>query len=104
MSDFTGAGLVPMMKAVVTAIPEFFPLTLFAIWIFGTASSYYSILKLTGKKRFLHALTSVSFFVFLCSLVISAMNESAFTYLSGYWVGFYILMTLASWFMLDAYK
>ena len=104
MTDFGGTGFVPLIKAVVTAIPQFFSLTLFSIWIFGTASSYYAILKLTGKKRFLHSLTAMSFFIFLSSLVISAMNEADFTYLSGYWVGFYLLMVLASWFMLDAYK
>ena len=104
MQDFGGAGIIPLLKAIVTAIPMFFPMIIFFIWILGTVSSYYSILALTGKKRFWHCLTSMSFSVFLMSLLLAAMNEVDFTYLSGYWVAFYILMTLASWFVLDRYK
>lgn len=104
MADFGGSGIIPLMKSIITAIPPFFSIILFMIWILGTASSYFSILKLTGKKRFWQSLTSMSFATFLLSLVIAAMNEASFTFLSGYWVGFYILMTLASFFLLDRYK
>lgn len=104
MSDFGGAGIIPLLKSIITAIPPFFSIMLFFIWILGTASSYYSILKFSGKKRFWHCLTSMSFATFLASLTIAAMNESDFTFLSGYWVGFYILMTLASYLVLDKYK
>jgi hypothetical protein len=62
------------------------------------------ILKTTGKKRFWHSLTAMAFVTFLASLLISAMNTATTTYLSGYWVGFYILMIIASWFFLDNYK
>lgn len=104
MSDFGGAGVVPVLKSIVTAIPPFFSVILFAIWILGTASSYYSILKFSGKKRFWHSLTAMSFSTFLISLVIAAMNETDFTFLSGYWVGFYLLMTLGAFIALDKYK
>ena len=105
MSDFGGNGVIPLMKAVTTAtLGQFFSIILFMIWILGTASSYFAILKTTGKKRFWHSLTSMSFATFLLSLLIAAMNETSFTFLSGYWVGFYILMTLASFFLLDRYK
>ena len=46
----------------------------------------------------------MSFVTFLLSLLIASMNEASFTFLSGYWVAFYILMTLISWFILDRYK
>jgi hypothetical protein len=80
------------------------PIILFFVWILGTASSYYAILTLTGKKRFWHSLTAMSFATFLMSLILAAMNEADFTFLSGYWVAFYILMTMASYFLLDRYK
>jgi hypothetical protein len=104
MSDFGGQGIIPLMKSIITAVPPFFSIVLFMVWIFGTASSYFAILKITGKKRFWHSLTAMSFATFLLSLLIAAMNEASFVFLSGYWVGFYILMTLASFFLLDRYK
>ena len=104
MADFGGSGIIPLMKSIITAVPPFFSIILFMIWILGTASSYFSVLKLTGKKRFWQSLTAMSFSTFLLSLLIAAMNEASFTFLSGYWVGFYILMTLASFFLLDRYK
>ena len=104
MADFGGVGAMPLMEAIVSAVPVFFPVMLFVLWIFGTASSYFMILKTTGKKRFWHSLTAMAFIVFLASLLISAMNTATTEYLSGYWVGFYILMVLGSWFFLDTYK
>ena len=104
MTDFGGVGAMPLMESIVTAVPIFFPVTLFIIWIFGTASSYFMILKTTGKKRFWHSLTAMAFITFLASLLISSMNTTTTEYLSGYWVGFYILMVLGSWFFLDTYK
>ena len=105
MTEFSGEGVIPVLKAIVTAIQDFFPVMLFVIFIFGTASSYFAILKTTGKKRFWHALTAMSFVTFLMSLLVAGMNVAdEIPFLEGYWVGFYILMTLASWFMLDRYK
>ena len=104
IGDFTEFGIESVLKPIVTAIPPFFSITLFMIFILGTAGSYYAILKLTGKKRFWQTLTSMSFISFLLSLLIAGMNESAFTYLSGYWVGFYIMMILISFFGLSNYK
>lgn len=104
MQDFGGVGAVPVLKAIVTAVPVFFPVTLFFLWIFGTASSYYAIFAFTAKKRFWHSLTAMSFVTFILSLVIAAMNEASFTFLSGYWVAFYLLMTVISYFLLSHYK
>lgn len=104
MTDFGGVGVVPLLSAVVTAVPGFFSIILFVILIVGTGSSYFSILKTTGKKRFWHSLTAMSFVTFILSLVITAMNTATIEFLNGYWVGFYILMTLGSWFMLTNYK
>lgn len=104
MESFGGVGIIPLMKAIVTAIPPFFSIILFFVWLLGTASSYYSILMFTGKKRFWHSLTAMSFVSFLMALIIAAMNEASFTFLNGYWVGFYILMTLFSYICLDRYK
>lgn len=104
LSDFGGVGVVPLLKSIVTAIDSFFPIILFVIWILGTASSYFAISKLTNRKRFWQSLTAMSFVTFLLSLLIASMNEVDFPFLSGYWVAFYILMTLISWFILDRYK
>jgi len=105
MADFGGQGIIPLLKSIITAIgTPFFSIILFMIWILGTASSYFAILNFTGKKRFWHSLTAMSFATFLMSLILAGMNEESFTFLSGYWVGFYILMTLASFFLLDRYK
>jgi len=104
MTDFGGDGIIPLLSAVVTAIPQFFSIVLFVLWLFGTGGSYFAILKTTGKKRFWHSLTAFSFIMFLASLIIAAMNNATTTFLSGYWVGFYILMTIASFVLLDRYK
>lgn len=104
MADFSGEGFIPILSANVTAIPPFFSIILFVIWLGGTTSSYFAILKLTGKKRFFHALTSMSFICFLASLLVIGMNTSTMEFLSGYWVGFYILMTLISYYLLSNYK
>lgn len=104
MGDFGGVGVIPLMKSIITAIPPFFSIILFFVWLLGTASSYYSILVFTGKKRFWHSLTAMSFATFLLSLLLAAMNETGFIFLNGYWVGFYILMTIAAYIGLDRYK
>ena len=104
MTDFSGEGVMPMLSAIVTAIPPFFSITLFVIWVFGTGSSYFIMLKTTGKKRFWHALTGMSFAMFIVSLSIAAMNTTEITFLNGYWVGFYMLMTLMAYVLLGRYK
>ena len=104
MESFGDVTLLNLFKSVVTAIPDFFPIILFFVWIFFTGASYFTILKTTGKKRFLHSLTAMSFITFLLSLLIAAMNEADFIFLNGYWVGFYILMTVVSTYMLSQYK
>jgi len=103
-NDFSGSGLIPLLSAIVSAVPRFFSVLLFVIWIFGSASSYFAILKLTGKKRFWHTLTALSFISFLASLLIAGMNNAETTFLSGYWVGFYTLMVVLSYYLLDRYK
>ena len=104
MTDFSGDGFIPVLKAIVTAIPPFFAVIIFAVWVLGTATSYFTILKTTGKKRFWHSLTAMSFVSFLLSLTIVAMNDAEVIMLSGYWVGFYIVCTIGSWLLLDNYK
>lgn len=104
MESFGDITLPNMFKAIVTAIPDFFPTILFFLWIFFTGASYFTILKTTGKKRFWHSLTAMGFVCFFLSLFIAAMNEDSFIFIDGYWVGFYILMTVISLFMLDKYK
>ncbi len=105
MTDFGNlTGIMPVLSAVSTAIPPFWSIILFVLWIFGTASSYYVILKTTARKRFFHCWTAMSFVCFLLSLIVAAMNTATLTFLSGYWVGFYIVMTMISWFLLSNYK
>ncbi len=105
-SNFTNStvGVTPILEAVVHAVPPFFPVILFMFFILGSAGSYFAILQTTGRKRFWHSLTAMSFITFIASLLISAMNTTTTTFLSGYWIGFYILMTLVSWFLLTHYK
>lgn len=104
-SDFAGTGLVPYMSAVSTAIPLFWAITLFVLWIVVNAASYFSILKLTGRKRFWHTFTSVTFVFFIVSLIIASMNgTNGITFLSGYWVAWYILWTVLGWVLLENYK
>ena len=105
MEDFGQVTLGNLFKSIVTATSgQFFVVILFFLWIFFTGASYFTILKTTGKKRFWHSLTAMSVVTFLLSLFIAAMNEADFIFLNGYWVGFYILMSVASLFMLEKYK
>lgn len=104
MIDFGGVGVLPLLQSIVTAVPIFFPLTLFVLFLGISGASYFTILKTTGKKRFWQVLTASSFITFLSSLLIAGMNTATITYISGYWVGFYILMVLVSWLMLSNYK
>jgi len=103
-TDFAGEGLVPIMSAVSTAIPLFWPLMLFVFWIAIQGASYFAILKLTGKKRYFHSFVAVSFVMFLASIMISSMNNATIIFLSGYWVAFYLLMTVGGWLLLHYYK
>lgn len=104
MADFGGVGIMNLLSAVVTAIPPFFSIVLFCIWLFGTGASYFTMLKITGKKRFFNALTAMSFVTFLASLLLAAQNTEDIIFLNGYWVGFYIVMTVISWILLDRHK
>ena len=108
MADFGGTGFIPLASSVVTAVPNFFPMMIFVLlWIGGTLGTFFAILKLTSRNRFFHAWTGWSFVCFLSSLLIAGMNNyggNGITYLSGYWVAFYIFMTLLAWFLLDKYK
>ena len=104
MSDFNGSGFVPIMSAVSTAIPPFWAMLLFVFWLVINAAAYFATLKLTGKKRFWHTFTATSFVIFLISLVVAAQNSSTMTFLEGYWVGFYILMTVVGYVLLEKYK
>lgn len=104
MTDFGGVGVRPILDSIVTAVPIFFPVILFFFWVGISGVSYFSILKLTGKKRIWHCLTASSFSIFLASLLIAGMNTTSMVYLEGYWIGFYIMATLISWYMLSNYK
>jgi hypothetical protein len=100
-ADFTGTGLLPYLYSIESAVPGFFTILTFCIWIFGTAASYFSILNNSGRKGILQSLTAMSFVSFLVALLFSALNSSEMTILSGYWVGFYILMTVTSYYLMD---
>ena len=103
-TDFNGTGLVPIMSAVSTAVPLFWPLLLFVFWIAINGASYFAILKLTGKKRFFHTLVATSFIMFLAALIMAAQNTTEIIFISGYWVAFYLIMIVISWFLLHHYK
>lgn len=96
--------ILAFFQAVALAVPPFFPLAIFLFWIMGSASSYFIILKTTGKKRFFHTITSMSFVMFLVSLFLASMNTTTVTIMGGYWVAFYIVATALSWWGLTQYK
>lgn len=103
--SFNGTGLVPYLSSVSTAVPPFWAITFFVLWLFINAASYFAILKSTGKKRFLHTTTATSFVVFLMTIPVAALNgTNNITYLEGYWVAFYLLMTAIFWYILGKYK
>lgn len=104
-ADFSGTGIIPYLSAITTAIPPFWAITLFVLWLFINGASYFAILKSTGKKRFLHTVTATTFAVFLMSIPLAAMNGiNSLTFLSGYWVAFYLLLTVIFWYLLENYK
>jgi len=103
-TNFNGTGLIPIISAVSTAVPLFWPLLFFAFWIAINGASYFAILKLTGKKRFFHTFVATSFIMFLASIIMAAQNTTTIVFLSGYWVAFYLLMVVIGWFLLHHYK
>lgn len=103
-TDFNGSGFVPVMSAVSTAVPPFWSLLLFVFWIAINGAAYFAILKLTAKKRFFHTFLSTTFIMFIASIIIAAQNTPTITYLSGYWIAFYLLMTLIGYWLLENYK
>lgn len=105
ITDFSSSGIMPLIDSVVTAIPQFFSMILFfLVWIGGMASAYFVILKTSGRKRFFHVAVAISFVCFICSLLIAGMNSGTIEYLSGYWVGFYLMVTIIFWYLLSNYK
>jgi len=100
----TDTGAMPLVNSVVTAVPGMWSILLFFLWVFSTAGSYMLILKTTGKKRFWHVLTAMSFVMFLASLLVVSLNSTTVQHLNPYWVGFYIMMVLLSWLGLSNYK
>ena len=105
VSDFSSEPtIIALIYSVASAMPQFFSISLFVIWIFGSASSYFAILRSTGKKRFFHVITSFSFGVFILSILFASLNSSVVQVLNGYWVGFYALMTGLSYLGLSQYK
>lgn len=95
--------IVALIYSVSSAMPLFFPILLFVIWLFGAGASYFAILRSTGRKRFFHVITAFSFASFILSLLFASLN-GAVTVMSGYWVGFYALMTGLSYLGLSFYK
>lgn len=105
MADLsTTPTFLSFFQSITLAVSVFFPLLIFMFWLLGSASSYYVILKTTGKKRFFHVLTSLSFVMFIVSLLLASMNTAEITIMSGYWVAFYIVSTILSWYGLTQYK
>lgn len=107
MNDLGGSGIIQFVQSIALATPGLFSFFILLFWVFGSAVTYYAILKTSGKKRFFHALTGYSLVSLLLSLLFASMNnlnDTSITILSGYWVGFYVLATLFSWWGLSEYK
>ena len=104
VADFPNQSIpMAMTSSVVTAVP-FFSVTIFLLWLIGPAASFFAIRKLTGKSRYWHAVVSMSLVCFLASLSVAMMNTDTLTYINPYWIAFYILATVGSWFLLKIYK
>ena len=105
MGDLTNSSAgVALFQSVALVTPNPFPIILFFIWIVGIAAIYFTQLKTTGKKRFWQSAVAMSFACFILSLSLAALNSVTITILEGYWVAFYILMTIGSWYLLTQYK
>jgi len=103
--DFNqSVGVMPVLQSIVAAVSPFFFVVLFFVFLLGSASSYFAILKTTGRRKFWQSTLAMSFATFIFSIILTGMNSAETTFLSGYWVGFYILMTLISWLMLSLKK
>lgn len=104
IADFPNQSIpMAMTSSVVTAVP-FFSVTIFLLWLIAPAAAFFAIRKITGKSRYWHALTAMSFVCFLASLIIAMLNTAALTYIEPYWIAFYIMATVGSWFLLKTYK
>lgn len=105
ISDFPDESIIiALVYSVVSAMPQFFSITLFVIWLFGSASSYFAILRSTGRKRFFHVVTAFSFANVILSVLFASMNSSSVTVLNPYWIIFYVLMTGLAYLGLSFYK
>ena len=105
LTDFPSESAgVQLIYAVVSAFPKFFAVFLFLFWIFMTGSGYFISLKTTGLRRYWQFSTAISFVCFIFSLFLISMNASEVVVLSPYWVAFYILTTIGSYYGLRQYK
>lgn len=95
--------IIALIYSISSAMPLFFPILLFVIWLFGGGASYFAILRSTGKKRFFHVTTAFSFASFILSLLFASLNGDVIV-MEGYWVAFYALMTGLSYLGLSFYK
>jgi Na+-driven multidrug efflux pump len=95
--------IMALIYSVSSATPLFFPIALFLIWLLGGGASYFAILRSTGRKRFFHVATAFSFVSFILSLLFTSLNGDVIV-MSGYWVGFYALMTGLAYLGLSFYK
>lgn len=104
-ANFSGDGVVPYLSAVVKAIPPFFGILFIMFWLVINGAAYFATMKLTGRKTFWLTFISSSFVFFLMSLVMAVMNGiNSIEFMSGYWVAFYLLMTILGWYLLENYK
>jgi hypothetical protein len=105
--DFAGNGsgqVQGVFDSVVTAVPLFFPILMLLLFIGGTLIAYFAILKTTGRKRFWESATAMSFLTFILSGVVYMMNRNELTYLSAYWVIFYLVLTVILFLVMNNYK
>ena len=91
VSEISSTGLIGITDTVVNAVPSFFPILIFIIWILGTLIIYVSNMKASNEKNIKGSLLAMSFVCFILSLIISSLNTTTITYLSYYWIIFYIV-------------
>lgn len=85
-------GLMGMIETVVLAVPPFFPIIIFVIWLIGSLIIYNNNIKATNEKNIKNSLLTMGFVAFISTLILTSLNTETITYMPYYWIIFYILI------------
>lgn len=85
-------GFLGMIDTVVMAVPPFFPIIIFVIWLIGSLIIYTNNIKSTNEKNIKNPLLAMAFVAFLSTLALTSLNRETIIYMPYYWIIFYILI------------